>query len=317
MYNDNSSIYKVSQLDITQSDGFMDLTDSKEGESCIKKFPTFDNGREIFKPLSKQKPRMTEMFAVAEVFAANLAEFLGYDHAQYQLAECRGLSTEVDKYLDKGVITTNFLQNDQQIVTLLDYYRQHPTAKLDMQHYINFAFCVYDLDLCFNEEPFKNNPELTEDFVSKMLFKYLIVDNNAHFGNMGMIKDEKRYHGLPLFDNEYSNFFINLNNDIQRQGYYNTYMRFARKKIEKIKDKFPKVFKDFQYRISDIKDRNFLVELCDFSGLSKFVEDYNSFKYDKCEVDPEPYPATSEALQNIGEKMYNEFNNHVDTLLEM
>ena len=67
-----------------------------------------------------------------------------------------------------------------------------------------------------------------------------------------------------------------------------------------------------------MKDKDYFAHLCDFSGLSNFVQNYSFSYYDQNPYSPSiSCPATQESMQMIGEKMYDEFNNYIDTLLNM
>ena len=67
-----------------------------------------------------------------------------------------------------------------------------------------------------------------------------------------------------------------------------------------------------------MKDKDYFAKLCDFSKLSNFVQNYSSNYYERNPyTTPASCPATEDSMQIIGEKMYDEFNNHIDTLLEM
>ena len=67
-----------------------------------------------------------------------------------------------------------------------------------------------------------------------------------------------------------------------------------------------------------MKDKDYFAKLCDFSKLSSFVQNYSFSYYDKNPYSPSvSCPATEDSMQIIGEKIYDEINNHIDTLLEM
>ena len=67
-----------------------------------------------------------------------------------------------------------------------------------------------------------------------------------------------------------------------------------------------------------MKDKDYFARLCDFSKLSSVVQNYSSNYYEQNPyTTPASCPATQEFMQMIGEKMYGEFNNHIDTLLNM
>lgn len=313
-----SDLYKVENYDLSDCLQIKEYTNKDEGTSCIKRFPVF-NGREIFKPISKQKPLVSDLFALSEVFCSNIAGLLKVNHAGYRLAKCNGAFKLSEKYLDKGVVSESFLSLGEEFVSLLDFYRQHKNFGIDLKRYINFALCVYDFEKFYEALPFAENPLFSYSLAKTLLFKTLIADTNAHFGNIGFIKNVNgSIRPAPVFDNEYSNLFLNFKNPVRHKNLSKSMNEntITAQRLVSIRRRFPQLYFDFQRQLKTLKESDVLRETCDFTGLGDYITYYEPGVYNEGSSEELKQPASSKDLEELSDFVYDSFNSQIDFILE-
>ena len=180
--------------------------------SSTKYFPVFihDNEEVIFKPLSKTKPYSTPLFSYSEVYWSYLInKYIDNNTPIYNLAYCKGLSYEQDKYYEKGCIVRNILDKDESLINILELYKKYPDNLVDIDDYINYCEVQYDYSNILNSTFFLNNKDIGEKLAEQILCSILRRDDNYHYENVSLIEKNNKIIGVaPIIDQEFSQMFM-------------------------------------------------------------------------------------------------------------
>jgi hypothetical protein len=176
-----------------------------------KHFPIFE-GNMIFKPLSKSKPLCTPLFAYAEVFWSQVIDKYFMPVPIYQLAWCRGYEAVEEKYYDYGTVVPCIYNpaEGEHLKNLLEFFREHPDEKVDIDHYVNYCQMFYDYTDIFQAAFFQKNPDLAAQLALYVLVAILKGDQNYHYENVAFLCDSSdNIKGMaPMIDHEFSAYFM-------------------------------------------------------------------------------------------------------------
>lgn len=179
---------------------------------CQKFFPVYlNNGiEEIFKPLDKTKPFSSPFFAYSEVFWSTVINTYFDSQAPiYRLAICKGYSEYLPGFHDKGIIVSTVLQEGEELVNLLEYFKQNNDPNVDINNYINYCMIDYDYTPIFDSKIFKENIEFGRQLALQILLSILKADQNYHYENVSFIfKEGKPIRLAPPIDHEFSTMFM-------------------------------------------------------------------------------------------------------------
>lgn len=291
MSNDSKEIvldlFGITEVNYSDRHRNLDVKASGKVEST-KFFPVYldENGEEqIFKPLSYTKPWCTPMFAYAEVYWSYLInKYFDQSAPTYQLAFCKGITDEQEKYQEKGTLVNSFLKPGQRTINLLEYYKKRPDENVDIEHYINYCMKMYDYSDILNSDLFMGNKELSKQLSRQILISILSRNQNFHYENVAILCDGKEMISLtPPIDQEFSSMFIYPENQeehdkLQRQ--YDELMDTSNvnaitKNIKAIVKKNPEVSKEFitdlQRMKADLQKSSILIRNEEYIG--KFSSD--------------------------------------------
>jgi hypothetical protein len=189
-----------------------------------KHFPIFD-GNMIFKPLTKSKPLSTPLFAYAEVFWSRVIDKYFMPVPKYQLAWCRGYEAVEEKYYDYGTVVPCIYNpaEGEHLKNLLEFFREHPDEKVDIDHYVNYCQMFYDYTDIFQAAFFRENHDIAAQLALYVLVAILKGDQNYHYENVSFLCDSSDHiKGLaPMIDHEFSTYFMfpdNLCENVQWFG---------------------------------------------------------------------------------------------------
>ena len=271
-----SKLYAVKKLKLGTAKRISNFVSADELKSK-KPYPVFDiDGKEnFFKPVSLIKPYCTDLFPVAEVFVSNVAEIIGHPNAKYQLAVCDGVSQN-PKYSDNGVLSESFLKPDESAVSIHEYLCDNENVTDEFRQYVNYCMVNYDYTGIFDSKLLRSRPDLAQQLCEKVLWSIYTANQNFQYSNVMLVKnkgDEITHFG-KCFDNEFSNFFISAENpnlqaeklqDIQKST-------VVRRQLAFLRQRFPKVVRDFEERMMSIKGTDKLRKICDFTGAKGFIK---------------------------------------------
>ena len=180
--------------------------------SSTKFFPVFEmNGKEkIFKPLSKTKPLSTPLFSYSEVYWSYLInKYIDSKTPLYTLAYCSNLSIEQPKYYEKGCIVDNILNEGEELINLLEFFRMYPDSIVNIDDYVNYCEVQYDYTQILTSTFFKSNEKFGKKLAQQILCAILRRDENYHYENVSLIfKDGKPKDIAPIIDLEFSQMFM-------------------------------------------------------------------------------------------------------------
>lgn len=174
-----------------------------------KHFPVFEDGL-IFKPLTKSKPFTTPLFAYAEVFLSRVIHEYFMEVPLYELAHCVGCSENVPKYYDYGTVVPSLYGKDQHLMNLLEFYRQYPDDRIDIDQYVNYCMMFYDYTDVFETSFFKEHREIAGSLAMHVLCAVLKGDQNYHYENVAFLcdSDGEILRLAPMIDHEFSTYFM-------------------------------------------------------------------------------------------------------------
>ncbi len=305
-----------------------------------KHFPVFEGGL-IFKPLTKSKPFTTPLFAYAEVFWSGVINEYFMEVPPYELAFCEGYGEAVPKYYDYGTSVPILHGKDQHLMNLLEFYRQHPDERIDIDRYVNYCMMFYDYTDVFETSFFKEHREIACSLAMHVLCAVLEGDQNYHYENVAFLCDSsgKILKLAPMIDHEFSTYFMYPDDHIEHVRWLVELLRSIegnevtegeygflsdpqeRKLMERsavclnrnltyIRDHYPEVTSDFLKRLerltTDIKRRDL------YFGIQK-SENYpsaaNSLRY---RIGMARYKEHNEELADMYEKQYRGRDKEID-----
>jgi hypothetical protein len=176
-----------------------------------KHFPIFE-GNMIFKPLTKSKPLCTPLFAYVEVFWSRVIDKYFMPAPRYQLAWCRGYEAVVEKYYDYGTVVPCIYHPDkgEHLKNLLEFFREYPDKKVNIDDYVNYCQMFYDYTDIFEATFFQENHDIAAQLALYVLVAILKGDQNYHYENVAFLCDSSgNIKGLaPMIDHEFSAYFM-------------------------------------------------------------------------------------------------------------
>ena len=186
--------------------------EAKGTVKSTKYFPVFyelDKER-IFKPLSKTKPYSTPLFAYSEMYWSNMFhDYIDKNTPVYQIAICKGVSKEQEKYYDKGTIVDNVLKEDERLINLLELFKKIPDKKVNIENYTNYCEMQYDYSDILKSDFFTKNKSLGEQLARQILCSIIRRDDNYHYENVNFIEKNGYIIGIaPMMDMEFSQMFM-------------------------------------------------------------------------------------------------------------
>lgn len=225
-----------------------------------KNFPIYmiDGIEYVFKPLSKTKPMTTDMFSYAEVYWSYVInKYFDKDTPLYRLAYCRGIE---DKYYEKGTLVRKI--GNGKFSNLLTYFNEYPDSSFDISNYINYCMVDYDYTMILSSSFIKENDRIGKKLVFQILLSILRMDQNFHYENINLDKDDG-YQLIAPIDFEFSTPFLYPDMKDRRSYYINKYMNNLVLPSE------------FQYIIRDsMKDMNIEVGSIIFRNIYYIVVNY-------------------------------------------
>lgn len=273
-----------------------------------KFFPVFlkDKKEEILKPLSKTKPLTTPFFAYSEVFWSRMIHKY-FDHSApiYRLAICQNYSDNVAKYYDKGTIVPSVLKSNQELVNLLEYFRENKDDNVNIDNYVNFCMKFYNYIPIFEAKVFKENHDLGKQLALQYLISVLQGNQNYHYENVSFVYENNKLLRLaPPIDHEFSTMFLYLDNENTNQYYIQEYLNnfilnpldmnslsqeernriylyqsftHINKTLELIVKRYPEVVSDFLQKLEIFIDE-FQKEKIEFVE-NNYIEPFNTENY--------------------------------------
>ena len=271
-----SKLYTVKHLNLGSAKRISDFV-SADGLKSKKPYPVFEiDGKEnFFKPVSKTKPYCSDLFPVAEVFVCNVADAVGHPNAKYSLATCDGISQN-PKYTDNGVLSQSFLQHGESALSIHEYLCDNEQVTEEFRKYVNYCMVNYDYTGIFDSKLLRARPDLAEQLCKKVLWSIYTANQNFQYSNVMLVKnkDNEATHFGKCFDNEFSNFFISTENpnlqaeklqDIQKS-------ETVKRQLSFLRQRFPKVVRDFEDRMISIRGSDKLRKICDFTNAKDFIK---------------------------------------------
>ena len=294
-----------------------------------KHFPVY-SGNRIFKPLSKSKPFSTPLFAYAEVFWSNVINEYFVSAPLYQLAFCHGYEEETQKYYDYGTVVPRIYNEDEQLLTLLEFFRKYPDEKVDIDQYENYCMMFYDYTDILEASYFQNHEDMAEQLAMQILVSMLKGDQNYHYENIAFVCNKKGeiLRLAPMIDHEFSTYFMFPDNSAQHMYWYS----------ELIRSMEGHEVQDYEYDcLKNPKERQMMEKsaVCLHKNLvyikehypevtGKFLEKLNCLKHD-LEENPSPfylqenieYPGTANSYAYMsGKARYKDYDEEKAKLLE-
>ena len=180
--------------------------------SSMKYFPVFkENGKErIFKPLSKTKPYSTPLFSYSEAYWSYfINKYIDKNTPVYEIATCKGLSEELEKYYEKGVIVDNVLGENENFINLLELFLRYPDNSVDIKDYVNYCEVQYDYEEILRSNFFSIHRDLGKELAKQILCSILRRDENFHYENVAFIEENGKIKRIaPMLDMEFSQMFM-------------------------------------------------------------------------------------------------------------
>ena len=204
--------YEITELKYYERSGNLKAQASGVVKS-EKYFPYYilkNEERIIFKPLSKTKPLTTPIFAYAEVFWSYVINQYFMPAPLYQLAICHGYETEQPKYYDYGTVVPSICKEGEQLVNLLEFFREHPDAQVNIDDYENYCMIFYDYTDIFESEFLQSRKDLGEELAMHVLVSILKGDQNYHYENVAFLcnRQGEVLCLAPMIDHEFSTMFL-------------------------------------------------------------------------------------------------------------
>lgn len=277
------SYYEVTNVSLANAKRISGFVSADKLQS-EKPYPVFefDEQEYFFKPVSRTKPWCTDLFPLAEVFIANLAQAIDYPNVNYRLAICAGLSEQNIKYFNNGSLSDSFLQPGEQAISVHEYLCAQENVSPNFRNYTNYCGIVYDYREIFNSQLLRSRPDLAERLAEKIIWSIYTANQNFQYSNVMLIKDgqENIAHFGKCFDNEFSTFFISAENplrqiyclmEIQNSSLVKNELLFLRKQ-------FPQTVNSLEEKILNLSRSDKLKELCDFTPAKDFIKNTYDFK---------------------------------------
>jgi len=180
--------------------------------SSTKYFPVFEEKtkEKIFKPLSKTKPLSTPLFSYSEVYWSYLInKYIDSKTPVYTLAHCNNIEKEQPKYYEKGCVVDNILNEGEELINLLEFFKMYPDSLVNIDDYVNYCEMQYDYTKILNSTFFQSNKDLGRKLSEQILCSILRRDDNYHYENVSLIfKDGKPVSIAPIIDLEFSQMFM-------------------------------------------------------------------------------------------------------------
>ena len=221
-------LFKVTNLNINQKVRNLDIKAMGEVKST-KFFPVFklNNQEYIFKPLSKTKPRLSPLFSYSEVFWSYVYQHYFENQApQAKLAVVEGMSKEQPKYYDKGILIPNMLNSNQKLISLYEFFLNHPDKNVNIKSYINYCEYFYNYRDILKSSYLEANPNLNKQIAKQILLSILRADQNFHYENINFImENEQIIQVAPAIDFEYSTMFYLVDKPIKHHFYMQEYLK--------------------------------------------------------------------------------------------
>lgn len=211
-----------------------------------KFFPVFEleNGKYVFKPLSKTKPLTTPLFAYAEVFWSNVINEFFTPAPVYRLAEISGYN--VPKYYKYGTVVPLITGDGEKLVNLLEFFNENPDSRVNISDYVNYCLKFYDYTdiLCS-----PGLAQYSEKLSFQVLLSVLRADQNYHYENVSL-KYGKEISVAEPIDHEFSTFFLFPDDNNMHQKFYHRFILSMlegtlKNNIDLIKEKHPSVVTEF------------------------------------------------------------------------
>ena len=233
---------------VSKSDGIVE---------CYKCFPYYyiNGNKMLFKPLSKEKPFMTPLFAYSEVICSYIVnKYFDKNAPLYYLAICKGIEEEQLLAYEKGTIVNYYLKDNQRQINIYDYFEHNPDINVNIKNYINLCPCIYNYLTILNSSLFQENEMLQKQLVWRILLSYLTRDVNFHYENVSLIYENDNIISLiPPIDFEYSTIFMyaeSLEKHKNINEWYNTQVNLHENSIvsdtiKYITEKFPDLINEF------------------------------------------------------------------------
>lgn len=205
-------LFTVKKVEYAKRDGNLDA----EAVGVVKSkkhFPYYnleDGTKEIFKPLTKTKPFTTPLYAYAEVFWSYVINQYFMEAPCYQLAICEGYAKEKPRYYDYGTLVPSVCKEGEHLINLLEYFKENPDEKVDIENYVNYCMLFYDYRSIFESEFIQKKTKIGKDLAMQVLLSILKGDQNFHYENVAFVCNEKgRVLRLaPMVDHEFSTMFL-------------------------------------------------------------------------------------------------------------
>jgi|AntRauTorcE11897_2_1112592.scaffolds.fasta_scaffold00016_106 hypothetical protein len=183
--------------------GYIDITElvkksSKKHYSATNNtFFKTDDGVNIFwKP---GEPRSLTHFG--EVLASHLARQFGLRSTKYFFAKCDNV---------KGVISKDYKKENQEEIIprdfLINYYKHNDNKGYITQHdslnNIEFITKALKHGVEIGEIKKRHAQSITKKLLKTAMFDIAIQNPDRHFLNWGLLKSDKQYKYIPIFDSE-------------------------------------------------------------------------------------------------------------------
>ncbi len=282
------------------------------GDKREKILPIFhgeDDGRYLFKALSKSKPFCNDLYAIAEVYCSRVLEHYFEVEAQiYQLARCEGISESLPYKYEKGVFVRMFTEPGERVMDFADYFQQEGQDKSStvydlVSNFINYCGQWYDFTPFFKDAIFVDNSEFSDKLAYQVLVSMLFEDSNFHYGNAGFVVDQenKVIDLAPIYDNEFSFIFNAVHNPRLRVLNYGDF-RFTGGNRERNIDYLVRykrtIVEDFLKGVRRmISDEEGLRHFSDVSNLGDFIENLDSRMWRVHRFRKEGQSSKAEALE--------------------
>lgn len=243
-----------------------------------KFFPVFEleDGKYVFKPLSKTKPLTTPLFAYAEVFWSAVINEFFMPAPVYRLAEISGYN--VPKYYEYGTLVPYILKEDEKLVNLLEFFIDNPDPGVDIRDYENYCLLFYDYtDILASPKL----ADYAEELSFQVLLSILRADQNYHYENVSLKYGERISVAEPI-DHEFSTFFLFPDDNSMHQKFYYRYISSMlegtlKNNIDFIKKNYPSVVTEFLVSLEKFEEylnstQQLIEKSCDFLCSSFLYE---------------------------------------------
>ena len=203
-------LFRVINLDDKEKIGNL-MTEAHSQVKSTKYFPVYmiDGKKMIFKPLSRTKPMTTPFFAYSEVYWSYIInKYFDKTAPRYYLAISSEIEEEQPKYYDRGVLVESLTLNDEELISLYDYFCKYPEDGIDIKDYVNYCMVNYYYTPILYSDFIKNNPLIGEGLSLQILLAELRQDQNYHYENVNLIEERGKLVVAPPIDFEFSTPFM-------------------------------------------------------------------------------------------------------------